>query len=1611
MGGGGVIDSKSEIIDSNSEKVNVLSDNMSELQAQNSEKGHIKTVTKARSYTKVMLKGKNNEVFQIRALLDTGNSIQEGAAISEEFHKQLKVGFANRKVMKIGTAKSGSSLQKMGTSNPIQMRIHGINKVFKVKPTVIRDLSDKLNLGDKFLENIAYVSGEVKITYNKSGKTLNLGSEKSEMIQTMTNPDEPGRGRLKEKVPASRRSTTVQNRQPGITVAKEATIRGNTIQILKVKTQRPVKGPVLVENGCSTLVEVPASLYSWDGECGQIAVLNMGDETVKIPEGKKIAHYCVMKARDAEEKVSQVTETEVSEEDVAKMQETAIKELEIDSNPMLKKNPKAMAKVKALIKKYYKVFGEPSLGRTIGRTDLMEFEIELTPDARPVKQRCRPLNPDQQKSLRKQLDEWIENDVIEPSKSPWSSPLVPAWKKGGKIRWAVDYRALNAVTVGDSFPVPNIETNLERLAGSRVYSALDAASAYNIIPVAKKARPLTAFVSCFGLWQYKRMPFGCKNAGNCYSRFVEMLLSRLKSGQVIGYLDDILIHTPGIDEHIDALEEVLKIHEEAGIKLRGAKTKLFQPDAEYLGFKVSEEGISMNPEYLERILQWPEPVDVKSLQTALGYFGYYRSHIPGYAELTHEMNGQRKNKQLEWTPSMSRDFQKLKDAFRENKVRSYPRYDIPEKFQLTTDYSKKAVSAVLSQVQNGEEKFIGACARKCTKYEANYASVKGELSAIIMGLRKFEHILRYRPFIINTDSAALKYLKTIKNPANIWFRWLTEISSYDFEIKHRPGRENLNADALSRADHHPPASEEEEHEHKEDFMRKLGEFARDLRDEKIVTVEQYSPQIREAHRIGAELSREELIKAQKEDPVLQEVRKWVENQTKPDKKELKGKDEDLKIYRQVYEALEIEEDLLYYKMELNTIGGQEVKRMVVPSSYAQIVFKWAHEHVTAGHFGANATVHRSKRRFFFPGMPTTLRRMVGACKPCLAKIQKVNLKKGVHVPRRSGYPLECVYLDLVGPLPVTINQYKYILTCEDGFTKFSQAYPLHNKEASTVARVFLEEFICRYGIPSSIHSDNGKEFCNNIITELMDRLNIQKTTTPTYNPQSNLVERFHRTLSSTLRVFMDREDTEWPKYLPPFLMAYNSKVNESTQMTPHFAFFLREMRLPIDLVLPAPGKKEINEHVDSMLNRMKTVYNYIRKNQETTIRRNAAGYQNIKSTFKEGDVVFYLSPRKMATKPHKLVDSWLGPYVIVNRISEVLYKIKPRDYEGPTIAVHCARLIDASKRQYGSKVTVPTNTNMDDDGDPYMEEIRLPRDPDAEINLGIPIHVGFPETDITDVRSNTTQQIDPPSDDIMQQEHETDVDPDLPMPTQQNEDKETAPDPVEENVPVPENVQTEPRDNIRLSSGDEAMPMLPPPPPRSTGAKRKKPSTRFQRSTVSLDEMLYNSSDSEMPRKHLRPRPNLGRKFRDLLTSDEESLQVIKIKVDKNSTKPTKGTQGSAAHDLYSDEKLTIKPGETKAVPVRLRIAIPEGYCLLILSRSGLAKKGITVAGGLIDSDYRGPIFTLLYNSSKEDHRIESGQRIAQGLILRAEDAEFEDVDELDDPGSRGDSGFGSTGM
>ena len=1564
---------------------------------------------------------------KLRMVIDQGQTTKAGILMSESLVEKLGLPY---EILlpgkKLGTAKGGAALEKVGLTKPFNIRIPGVGMTFSSKAVVCKDVADECNLGTAFLQNIHKATGlKPRLEFSKDGTRLVLGGDQVELVRRVapqkpttetadadggSGPEAPDPGGLglppgfaERGRPARRQAALESKRRPGsvgarstgtlpVFLEKDTLVKANSVNFVQVRRipasalLEPVKTP-----GLGSARAVPG-VYR---DQTKVALLNLeGDQVLRA--GTQIAEIIPTKhilRGTTEEKAKSVKEPDGRAEEL-------IKELRLDEKDLLNRDPEMKEKVKDLIREFTDVFSSPEVA--FGKTDLIEFEIKLKPGSQPFKAKVRPTNPKQRADLKEQLDRWQAEDVVEECESPWASALVPVLKKDGSTRWAVDYRPLNSLTIKDSYPLPSITENLEKLQGSQIFSTLDAAGAYHCVPVAAKTRPLMAFVTPFGVYTWKRMPFGASNSGPVYARFMEMLVSKLRSPWTLCYLDDLMVHTVTTEQHLEELRKVFLMHREAGIRLKAAKTDLFETQAYYLGYKITQKGICMREDYVEKIVEWPTPRTVKELSSFLGVVGYYRSFIPKFAALTHEMNAQKKKKELEWNDDLQAKFEHLKGLFRQQPIRAYPEYD-GECFEVWPDFSALAFGGVLQQVQNGQRKFIAASGRKTTAGERNYPPTKGELASIVHILRKHEHLLRYKRFKIFTDHQPLKWLRTMKNPKGIYWRWLNELESYDFEVVHVAGKSTGAADGLSRSSHLPEPTAEEAAEGEEFVFR-----TSDLEHSK--------------------LDRVALKAAQEQDEVLRIVKKWVKGDPPKSKEEIKGLPQDAHVYHQHLAVLDVDEgDLLVMKKSPGF--NQEVQRILVPScaKLRDEIFRFSHMHPSAGHFGAQATSSRAALKFYWPGMATELKQRVKKCDTCLAKIQQVNLKGGQHMPRKHGFPNEVLYIDLVGPLPETPDGMRYILTMQDGFSRYSAACTLPNKEAVTVANALLDAWITKFGCPVRIHSDQGKEFQNSIWTQLCDRLQIQKTTTPTYNPQSNLVERFHRTLNSIMRTHLAREDAGWSRFLSMATFAFNTKVNASTGVTPFEGWMGRAAKLPIDLVVPTPDRQwaDVDAYIQETLIRFEEMFRFMRKHTEATFKRNARLYTGTANTFKVDDLVWVFSKRKVPNKPTKITDGWTGPYRIVGKPAEVLLDVSPAEGEGRTVTVHVARTSPVRGEVQGGRQAVPAQEAVEDgDPDELAEDLCLPaRWVEPADNLLVPVQTAPEPPLIRDLHVRRTP---------VQTAH-----------AQEGQAVGAGPSRAQSTDEAPEvHSKKRARADDQPDSGKQGRFQGEKRGPE--GSRKAEPPKHRRRQAEKRD---HQSSDSESPSSAGRPKPKLG--WRDLAresesesglsdqemqlpeghlpeeaslpSSEDEDVKAVAeavhdlgdyVTIDllPNVKPPVRATAGSAGWDCSANQACWIGPRQTRKVDIGLKMALPAGMCALLLSRSKLASEGITTEGGLIDSDYRGPISAILHNSTETARRIQKGERICQLLILPTPSVVWQTVTKFDDT-ERGSGGFGHSGQ
>ena len=432
-----------------------------------------------------------------------------------------------------------------------------------------------------------------------------------------------------------------------------------------------------------------------------------------------------------------------------------------------------------LLFEFSDVFSEGS--HDLGRTDFVQHQIN-TDVAAPIRQAPRRLPLARREEAASAVQEMYQQGVIEPSASPWSSPVVLVKKKDGGVRFCVDYRKLNEVTHKDSYPLPRIDDSIEALSGAKWFSTLDLKSGYWQVEMDEKDKEKTAFSIGSGLWQFTVMPFGLSNAPATFERLMEQVLAGLPFNTALIYLDDVLVAGRTFPDHISNLRIVLQRFRTASLKLNPKKCSLLQKQVKYLGHVVSGEGIAMDPEKVESIRSWPTPTTAKEIRSFVGLCSYYRRFIAGFSNLVQPLL-KCADTAFTWTTEAEEVFHKLKTALTEAPILGYPNSE--DEIVLDTDASLTGVGAVLSQLQDGQEKVIAYYSCSLNKAERNYCVTRRELLAVIKAVRRFHPYLYGRAFTLRTDHAALPWLLNFRCSEGQTARWLQELQQYNFKVEHQ----------------------------------------------------------------------------------------------------------------------------------------------------------------------------------------------------------------------------------------------------------------------------------------------------------------------------------------------------------------------------------------------------------------------------------------------------------------------------------------------------------------------------------------------------------------------------------------------------------------------------------------------------------------------------------------------------------------------------------------------------------------------------------------------------------------------------------------------------------
>ena len=382
----------------------------------------------------------------------------------------------------------------------------------------------------------------------------------------------------------------------------------------------------------------------------------------------------------------------------------------------------------------------------LGRIDLIKHQID-TGNAHPIRQQIRRVPPAKREGTQKLLYNMLQNDIIQPSSSPWASPVLLVQKQDGSQHFCVDYRKLNNVTKKDAYPIPRIDDTLDTLAGSCWFSTLDLVSGYWQVELAEQDREKTAFCVPDGLFEFKVLPFGLNNAPATFQRLMDLLLSGLKWNTCLVHLDDVIIYGRTFEEHLFRLKEVFERFREAGLKLKLSKCSFCQTQVHFLGHVFSTEGISTDPNKTNVVASWPTPTCCKDVQKFLGLANYYRRFVPRFAAIAKPLHRlTEKTAKFKWSHQCEQAFKELKQRLTSAPILTLP--DFSKQFVLDTDASDVGIGGVLSQKKaDGSECVIGYASRVLSKPEQRYCVTRKELLAAVSFIKHFRPYLLGKQFI------------------------------------------------------------------------------------------------------------------------------------------------------------------------------------------------------------------------------------------------------------------------------------------------------------------------------------------------------------------------------------------------------------------------------------------------------------------------------------------------------------------------------------------------------------------------------------------------------------------------------------------------------------------------------------------------------------------------------------------------------------------------------------------------------------------------------------------------------------------------------------------------
>lgn len=924
-------------------------------------------------------------------------------------------------------------------------------------------------------------------------------------------------------------------------------------------------------------------------------------------------------------------------------------------------------------------------GDKLACTDIFRHKIILKPNTRPSNIRQYRIPQTHKRVLNEMIEDYENQGIIEKCDSNFNSPVILVAKKDDKgektdFRFVVDFRKLNEITEEQNFPIPLIDEIFDEMTGCEYFTTMDIKGAFHQIELAEESRDFTAFSN--GRFQYRwcRMPMGLTSAPLTWQKVINTILKNFIGKGVYAYLDDIVIYTRTLGEHNSLIEGVLSMLKIHNLQLKISKCVFYAKEFEYLGHMVSKAGIKMNPKKVEVIKRYPQPKNVKQIQQFLGMCNYYRRYIKNFAHLAKPLTALcKKDNPFVWSHLTQSSFEKLKKALTEDVILAFPNFE--EIFYITSDASDFAYGSVLSQGDLPNDRPIQFFSKTMNDAQRKYSAIHKELLSIVEGIRTFRPYVYGRFFIVITDSKSLCYLFDMKDCGSRLFRQKLTLLEYNFKIIHRPGTLNRVADALSRISLDSAKSIEEVIQENRGKCQVITRS----NDEQITIPRDYI--IQEKTGTLLNLNKSDAIfsiitkqdgniesKLKNKFPKITFGSQWLEIDKKYFIKRMKWQNDNINernlneicrfingectknTFEEIAVNVEFETTKQYFLFKHSlkkqfsgnstavTIYLNRTINVIEKEDITNII-KSYHDSLLGGHFGVEKTLKTIMQFYSWPNMTSDIREYISKCDICeRAKVTK-NIKAPMEISSLGSVLFDYTYIDFIGPItPESNDGHRYIFTATCDLTKFLVAVPTMDCTAATTAKCLLENILLRYNFPSKLISDNAANFNSKIIKELNRLLSIKKIFTTPYHPQSNIVERTHRTLNAYMRSFANRS-SDWNKIILFATFVYNNTIHSTTGYTPHELAHGHKIQIPTNVL-----KRNTPYNYDNLANEIKmNIQLALEEAKEHLISKKVKNKMNYDKNTNDVEIrVDDLILIKTQAKSAKYENLYHGPYRVIN---------------------------------------------------------------------------------------------------------------------------------------------------------------------------------------------------------------------------------------------------------------------------------------------------------------------------------------------------------------------------